>query len=62
MHVTLDAKEMAGNLGTGWLTTRKAKKRKPLKEKNEGLACTETEEKVCRYRIQHMLSNNVVYI
>ena len=30
------ATKMAENLGAGWLTTRKAKKRQPLKEKNEG--------------------------
>ena len=31
------ATKMAENLGAGWLTTRKAKKRQPLKEKNEGM-------------------------
>ena len=60
MYVTLDparAREMAGNVDAGWLTTRKAKKRKPLQEKNEGnvskqaQAIQDCQKKVCRYRI-----------
>ena len=61
-----DQEKMAENIGAGWLTTRKATKRKPLKEKNEGNASkqaqatqdwfTEREKNVCRYRIQDMLS------
>ena len=63
MCVTLDAAntgEMAGNnmhVDAGWLTTRKAKKRKPLQQKNEGTvskqapATQDLQKEVCRYRI-----------
>jgi hypothetical protein len=56
------------SIDQGWLTTRKGKNGKPLKEKNEGNAIaskqaqatqdwlTDREKKVCRYRIQDMLS------
>lgn len=44
---------MAENLGAEWLTTRKAKKRKPLKEKNESSQAqaysSEGEKKTRRY-------------
>ena len=56
------ATKMAENLGAGWLTTRKAKKRQPLKEKNEGNTSKQDhatqewlnnrEKKMCRCRIQ----------
>ena len=56
------SREMAENVSTGWLTTRKTKKRKPLEEKNECGAgmqdnqhyLREREKKVCRYDLDSM--------